>query len=213
MTNRDPESRVQRLRAKFSPRREADKAGARPRVPPGQYVVEHLPVLHYGSVPRVDLARWDFRVFGLVEEERRWTYEEFTRLPTRRVVVDVHCVTRWSKLDTVWEGVPFLELMRHIRPLPEARYVMVHAEAGFTTNLPLEDLLREDVLFAWRYNDAPLAPEHGYPLRLVVPHLYFWKSAKWVRGLEFMAEDRPGFWEQYGYHMHGDPWKEERFGG
>ncbi|MGQ9584977.1 MAG: sulfite oxidase-like oxidoreductase [Anaerolineae bacterium] len=202
------ERHVQRLREKLGHGATPD---SRQRVPPGQHVVERLPVLHYGGVPRVDLATWDFRVFGLVEEERRWTYPEFTQLPAKRVMVDVHCVTRWSVLDTIWEGVPFQELVQHIRPLPEARFVLVHAEAGFTTNLPLEDLMRENVLLAWRYNDEPLTPEHGYPLRLVVPHLYFWKSAKWVRGLEFLAQDRPGFWESYGYHIRGDPWKEERF--
>jgi len=207
---KDPQKHVARMRGRTS--RPSEREGGE-RIPPGQYKVERLPVLHYGGVPQTDLESWDFRVVGLVKEEHRWTYTEFTSLPTKRIVVDVHCVTRWSKLDTAWEGVPFSEVMKQIRPLPEARFVMVRAEEGFTTNLPLEDLTREDVLFAWRYNDEPLTPEHGYPLRLVVPHLYFWKSAKWVRGLEFIAHDRPGFWEAYGYHMRGDPWKEERFGG
>jgi DMSO/TMAO reductase YedYZ molybdopterin-dependent catalytic subunit len=133
-------------------------------------------------------------------------------LPAKETVADIHCVTRWSKLDTRWEGVSTRELLSHVRVKPEARYVLVRAEQGFTTNLPLDDFLREENLFAWRYDGKELAPEHGGPLRLVVPSLYFWKSAKWVRGVELLAEDRPGFWESYGYHNRGDPWKEERFG-
>lgn len=168
-------------------------------------------MLHYGSVPEVDLSRWDFRVFGLVEEPVRWTYEEFTALPKVRVQRDIHCVTGWSKLDMDFEGIPFAEVMKHIRPRSEARFVMVHAEQGFTTNLPLEDLLAPDVIFAFRAGGRDLEPEHGWPLRLVVPHLYFWKSAKWVRGLEFKDKDEPGFWEENGYHMRGDPWKSQRF--
>ncbi|MGE5589870.1 MAG: sulfite oxidase-like oxidoreductase [Bacillota bacterium] len=182
-----------------------------PRVPPGQRVTPKWPVLHYGSVPEVDLSRWDFRVFGLVEEPVRWTYEEFTALPKVRVQRDIHCVTGWSKLDMDFEGIPFAEVMKHIRPRSEARFVMVHAEQGFTTNLPLEDLLAPDVIFAFRAGGRDLEPEHGWPLRLVVPHLYFWKSAKWVRGLEFKDKDEPGFWEENGYHMRGDPWKSQRF--
>jgi len=181
------------------------------RIPPGQHVTDRFPVLHEGPVPSFDPATWDLRLFGLVEEEVVLTYEQITALPTVRIVADIHCVTGWSKLDTVWEGVALRELMHHLRPLPEARYVMIHAEYGFTANLPLEALVDDDVLLAYRYNDAPLSPEHGYPLRLVVPKRYFWKSVKWVRGLEFMAQDRPGFWEQRGYHNDGDPWKEERF--
>ena len=182
------------------------------RIPPGQRLTDRFPVLHYGPVPKFDPATWDLRLFGLVEEEVVFTYEQFTALPTVRVITDIHCVTGWSKLDTVWEGVVFSELMNHIRLLPGARYVVVHSEYGFTANLPLEALMDDDVLLAYRYGDAPLTPEHGYPLRLVVPKRYFWKSAKWVRGLEFMAQDRPGFWEQRGYHNDGDPWKEERYG-
>ncbi len=182
------------------------------RIPPGQRLTDRFPVLHYGPVPKFDPATWDLRLFGLVEEEVVFTYEQFTALPTVRVITDIHCVTGWSKLDTVWEGVVFSELMNHVRPLPEARYVLIHSEYGFTANLPLEALMDDDVLLAYRYGDAPLTPEHGYPLRLVVPKRYFWKSAKWVRGLEFMAQDRPGFWEQRGYHNDGDPWKEERYG-
>jgi DMSO/TMAO reductase YedYZ molybdopterin-dependent catalytic subunit len=182
------------------------------RVPPGQHLTDRFPVLHYGGVPRFDKAAWDFRIWGLVEEEKRWTFDQFRALPTKETVADIHCVTRWSKLDTRWEGVSTRELLSHVRVKPEARYVLVRAEQGFTTNLLLDDFLREENLFAWRYDGKELAPEHGGPLRLVVPSLYFWKSAKWVRGVELLAEDRPGFWESYGYHNRGDPWKEERFG-
>lgn len=182
------------------------------RIPPGQRLVDRLPVLHYGPVPDFDPARWDLRLFGLVEEEAVFTYDQITSLPAVRVVADVHCVTGWSVLDTVWEGVPPRLLLEHVHLLAEARYVLVHCEYGYTTNLPLEALLDDDVVLAYRYNDAPLPPEHGYPLRLVVPKRYFWKSAKWVRGLEFRAQDKPGYWEQRGYHNEGDPWKEERYG-
>ena len=181
------------------------------RVPPGQRVTEKFPVLHYGSIPRFDPQTWDFKVFGLVEETPSLSYDEFLALPTIRIVADIHCVTGWSKLDTVWEGVPFHEVVKLVQVKPEARFVMAHCEQGFTANLPLEVLMDDDVLFAYRYDDAPLAPEHGYPLRLVVPKRYFWKSAKWVRGLEFMAGDRLGFWEVRGYHNNADPWKEERY--
>lgn len=182
------------------------------RVPPGQFVTDKFPVLHYGPVPKVDLAKWDFRLFGLVEEPVRFTWEEFRVLPVTQVKCDIHCVTRWSKLDTLWEGAKVSDILRHIRVLPEATHVMAHCEYGFTTNIALEALMDDDVLLAWGYDGKPLEPEHGYPLRLFVPKRYFWKSAKWIRGLEFIAGDRPGFWEQNGYHMKGDPWKEERFG-
>jgi DMSO/TMAO reductase YedYZ molybdopterin-dependent catalytic subunit len=193
-----------------SPPRRAD-VGRRPRIPPGQHIVDHLPILHHGPIPSFDPARWDLRLSGLVEEEKVFTYEELTALPRVRIVADVHCVTRWSKLDTVWEGVALRELLTHIRLRPQAAYVLVRCDYDFTTNLALEDVMADNVLLAYRYEGAPLVPEHGYPLRLVVPHLYFWKSAKWVRGLQFMAQDRPGFWEQRGYHNRGDPWKEERY--
>ncbi len=181
------------------------------RVPPGQRVTEKFPVLHYGSIPKFNPQTWDFRVFGLVEEPLTLSYAEFVALPTIRMVADIHCVTGWSKLDTVWEGVPFLEVVKLVQLKPEAKFVVVHCEQGFTTNLPLEVLMDDDVLFAYRYGDAPLTPEHGYPLRLVVPKRYFWKSAKWVRGLELIAQDRLGFWEVRGYHNNADPWKEERY--
>ncbi|HZS01663.1 MAG TPA: sulfite oxidase-like oxidoreductase [Chloroflexota bacterium] len=183
------------------------------RLPPGQYLTKGWPVLHYGDVPRVRLADWTFRVWGLVEEPREWRYDEFLALGQTRVECDIHCVTRWSKLDSVFEGVPFRAVAAAVRPKPEAHYVMVHAEQGFTANLPLADLDRDTVLFAHRADGKELEPDHGWPLRLVVPHLYFWKSAKWVRGLEFRADDAPGFWEGYGYHMRGDPWQEQRYWG
>jgi DMSO/TMAO reductase YedYZ molybdopterin-dependent catalytic subunit len=181
------------------------------RIPPGQRLTDKFPVLHYGTVPQFDRATWDLKIVGLVEEPLTLSYDQFLELPSTRIVADIHCVTTWSKLDTVWEGVLFRELMTSIRVDPEARFVMVHCEQGFTTNLPLEVLLDDDVLLAYRYDDKPLTPEHGYPLRLVVPKKYFWKSAKWVRGLELMAQDRLGFWEVRGYHNNADPWKEERY--
>lgn len=181
------------------------------RLPQGQSLTEKWPVLHYGDVPRFDPTRWDFKVAGLVENPIRLTWDEFKALPQTETTVDIHCVTRWSRFDTGFGGVPYRVIHDLVRPRPASRFVMVHAEQGFTTNMPLEDLLRENVLFALRADGGDLEPEHGYPLRLVVPHLYFWKSAKWVRGLEYMADDRPGFWEQNGYHMYGDPWKEQRF--
>ncbi len=150
-------------------------------------------------------------VAGAIEHEASFTWEEFNALPQVSTGSDIHCVTGWSKLDNAWGGVAFSELLRHIQPKPEARFVTAHCYDGYTTNVPLADLLEEGILFASSHNGEPLTPEHGGPLRLVVPHLYFWKSAKWVRGLLFMEEDRPGFWEQYGYHIRGDPWKEERY--
>ncbi len=205
-----PLDRVLRLK-RAQPQRPFDSRAG--RLPPGQYLTEKFPVLHYGNVPPFDPQTWDYKIFGLVENPICLTWEEFLRLPTKRIVTDIHCVTRWSKFDTAWEGVPWSWVMENARPKPEAKFIMAHCEYGFTANVPLEEMLKdENVLLAYKYADKPLDPEHGYPLRLLVPHLYFWKSAKWLRGIEFMAEDRPGFWESYGYHMRGDPWKEERFG-
>ncbi|HEY7063113.1 MAG TPA: sulfite oxidase-like oxidoreductase [Chloroflexota bacterium] len=183
------------------------------RLPPGQYLTKGWPVLHYGDVPRPRLADWTFRVSGLVEQPQEWTYEALLALGRTRVERDVHCVTRWSKFDNVFEGIPFRAVLAAVQPKPEAKYVMVQAEQGFTANVPLDDLDRDTVLFAHTHNGKDLELDHGWPLRLVVPHLYFWKSAKWVRGLEFRAEDAPGFWESYGYHMRGDPWQEQRYWG
>lgn len=180
------------------------------RLPPGQALTRKFPVLHYGPIPVFDEATWTLRVFGEVAAEKQWTWAEFTRIPTVTVTVDIHCVTGWSKFDTTWEGPRFRDFLQLVEVTPAAQYVIVHAEHGFTTNLPLSALLEDDVLLAWKYAGQPLTPEHGYPLRLVVPQRYFWKSAKWVRGLEFSREDRPGFWEQAGYHNEGDPFKEQR---
>ena len=182
-----------------------------PRLPPGQVRTEKWPVLHHGSVPRVDLETWDLRVFGLVGKPMRWTRAEFLALPRVTVRSDIHCVTRWSRYDNEWHGVSFAEVMRQVDVSSEARFGVIHAENGFTSNLSLEELTRDDVLLAWQHDGTDLTAEHGWPLRLVVPRRYFWKSAKWVRGVELVAEDRPGFWEQNGYHNEADPWKEDRF--
>lgn len=199
---------------RFKKKHDRTPAGAADRVPPGQYVTEKFPVLHYGSVPEYkDLqTSWDFRVWGEIEEPRRFTFDEFRALPTAEVRTDIHCVTRWSKLDTVWEGIPFRTFLEHIPALkPTAKHVMAHSEQGYTANVPLEVLMDDDVLLAYHFDGRELEPDHGYPLRLFVPKKYFWKSAKWLRGLEFMAEDQLGFWERYGYNNHADPWQEERY--
>jgi len=181
------------------------------RLPPGQALTLKWPVLHYGSVPRFDPATWDFKVTGLVEVPRKLTWDEFNRLPRMTVTRDFHCVTRWSRFDNLWEGVNFREILSLAKPKNTASHVLVHAEQDFTANVPLADLDREDVLFATHHDGQPLNADHGYPLRLVVPHLYAWKSVKWVRGIEFLDHDVPGFWERNGYHMYGDPFKEQRF--
>jgi DMSO/TMAO reductase YedYZ molybdopterin-dependent catalytic subunit len=181
------------------------------RLPPGQRVVKRWRALTQGVVPRIDLNAWIFRVWGEVEEELTLNWREFMALPKTTVSADAHCVEGWSIADNTWEGVPFLELMKRIRLKPQASYVMVHSFGGYTTNIPLENLLDDSVLFAFKRNGEDLAPEHGWPLRLVVPKLYFWKSAKWVCGLHFMEEDRPGYWEGRGYHHRGDVWQDERY--
>lgn len=182
-----------------------------PRLPPGQVLTEKWPVLHYGSVPTVDLAHWDLQVDGLVEQPQRWTWTQFEQLPRVQVRSDIHCVTRWSRYDNLWEGVSMRELLSGAGVKPECRFAIVHAEQGFTTNLPIAELLHDDVLLADRHSGQPLTPEHGWPLRLVVPRRYFWKSAKWVRRIELVGRDAPGFWERNGYHNDADPWREERF--
>ncbi len=181
------------------------------RIPPGQRQTEKWPVLHYGTGRHIDAGRWTFEITGLVNPVRKLSYQEFTALPVVRVLSDIHCVTTWSRLDNLWEGVSTREIKSLTQVLPQAKYVMVHGDRGFTTNLSLEDFFAEDVLFAMKHDNEVLSPDHGYPVRLVVPRLYFWKSAKWVTGVEFMGEDRAGFWESHGYHRHGDPWKEERY--
>jgi DMSO/TMAO reductase YedYZ molybdopterin-dependent catalytic subunit len=184
----------------------------KPRLPPGQIVTRKWPVLHYGIVPTVDLATWRFGVRGAVERPFEIGWDELQAMPRQETACDIHCVTRWSRYDNVFGGVAVQELLRRAVVRPEARYVLVHAEQGYTTNLPLDDLDRPENLLALTHDGEPLAAEHGGPVRLLVPHLYFWKSAKWVRGFELLEEDYPGFWEQNGYHMRGDPWTEERFG-
>ena len=184
----------------------------RQRLPPGQTETVKWPVLHYGNVPRLDLARWTFRVFGEVERPYEVSWAEFSALERSEVLCDIHCVTHWSRYDNVFAGVPVPALLERAGVRPSATHALVHAEQDFTTNLPLSDLDRPENLIATHHGGEPLSPEHGGPARLVVPHLYFWKSAKWVRGIELMDGDFPGFWEQNGYHMRGDPWAEERYG-
>ena len=181
------------------------------RLPPGQTRTEKWPVLHYGGIPKIDLATWEFTISGEVEAPVRWTWEEFTALPRTTVPCDIHCVTQWSRFDNRFEGVSCREVLRHVTPRPGAAFVMVHSYGGYTTNISLDALLDDDTLFAFSHDGRPLTPDHGWPCRLVVPKRYFWKSAKWVHGVELMLQDRPGFWEQNGYNMHGDPWTEERF--
>jgi len=181
------------------------------RIPPGQKKINRWPVLHAGRVPKIDLSKWKFTVKGLVKEKKEYTLEEFMSLMGVKVFSDIHCVTSWSKLNNLWEGISTSILKEEVEILPNAEYVMVYADGNFTTNLSLEEFFKEDVLFATHHNGQQLSSKHGYPLRLVVPQLYFWKSAKWVNGVEFMAKDKPGFWERNGYHMHGDPWTEERY--
>jgi DMSO/TMAO reductase YedYZ molybdopterin-dependent catalytic subunit len=181
------------------------------RLPPGQYLTEKWPVLHAGDVPDVDLATWDFRVFGEVDEPLRLGWEEFSQLPRVEATQDIHCVTRWSRFDVTFEGVPWSEIRARTAQRPSAHFAIAHAEQGFTANVPVDFLEREGALLATHADGEPLTPEHGGPLRLVIPGKYFWKSAKWLRGIELSPVDKPGFWERYGYHNDADPWEEERY--
>jgi DMSO/TMAO reductase YedYZ molybdopterin-dependent catalytic subunit len=193
--------------------RKVAEAGYDPaRLPPGQYLTEKWPVLHAGTVPDIDLATWDFRVFGEVENPVTLSWEEFTALPTREITIDIHCVTRWSRFDTSFKGVHWSDLAKLVQPRPSARYVLAHAEQDFTANVPLKALEDDEALLAYEADGEPLTPEHGWPLRLVIPKQYFWKSAKWLRGIELLDHDEPGFWERLGYHNDADYWKEERYG-
>ena len=192
----------------FRGRRSEDTSG---RLPPGQYLTDDFPVLSAGPTPRTSLDRWDFALVGDVDEERRWAWEEFRALPSEEVTVDIHCVTRWSKLDTSWRGVSvdtLLDAADHA-----ADYVTAFCDGGYTTNLPVEDVTGGRAWVAYEYEGEPLEPAHGGPARLLVPHLYFWKSAKWVRGLHLTDDNEPGFWESLGYHDYGDPWQEQRHWG
>jgi DMSO/TMAO reductase YedYZ molybdopterin-dependent catalytic subunit len=203
--------------------RELEKqARSQGRLPPGQSLTQKFPVLHYGKTPKADLSTWDFRIFGEVVEAKRWDWQEFNQLPRERVQLDIHCVTRWSKFDTIWEGVSLRSLIDSgiVTVKPSAKYVVQHCEQGYTTNLPLEAMMQDNVLLATHYDQQPLPLEHGWPLRVVVGSFperseswngYFWKGGKWLRGLEFLSEDSPGFWERNGYHNDADPWKEQRY--
>jgi DMSO/TMAO reductase YedYZ molybdopterin-dependent catalytic subunit len=210
------------LKSIFGRREAEEQVRSEGRLPPGQSLTQKFPVLHYGPTPRTDLDKWDFRVFGLVEEEKVWNWEEFNKLPRTKVMMDIHCVTRWSKFDTEWEGVSLKTLIDEgiITPKPEANFVIQHCEQGYTTNLPLEAMLQPNVLIATHFDGEPLPLEHGWPLRVVVGsfadrsedfNAYFWKGGKWVRGLEFRSNDQLGFWERNGYHNDADPYKEQRF--
>ena len=186
--------------------------GAPPdRIPPGQYETRGFPVLSAGPTPRTDLGRWDFSVVGEVDEPRRWTWEEFSALPSEDITCDIHCVTKWSKLDTAWRGVSVDTLLEGVTT--SADHVVEYSTGGYTTNLPLEDVTGGKAWIVVEYDGQALAPEHGGPARMLVPHLYFWKSAKWVRGLRLQSVDEPGFWEVNGYHNYGDPWREQRYWG
>ena len=193
----------------FRGRRRDDGDGA--RVPLGQYLVDDFPVLSAGPTPHTPLEQWSFAIDGSVTAPKRWTWDEFRALPSEMITKDIHCVTKWSKLDTEWEGVSVDTLLAAVEH--EAEYATAFCDGGYTTNVPLEDLTDGKAWVAFSYDGEPLEPEHGGPARLLVPHLYFWKSAKWVRGLRLMDEDEPGFWESLGYHMYGDPWREQRYWG
>lgn len=210
------------LKSVFERKEEEARIKSEGRLPPGQALTNKWPVLHYGPVPRFDPVTWDFRIFGEVEAERRWTWDEFNRLPRAKITMDIHCVTRWSKFDAEFEGVSLRALVDQglVRLKPTAGFVMQHCEYGFTVNIPLEVALADNFLLATHFGGQPLEPDHGYPLRGVVGSIpgrddlmtpYFWKGGKWLRALEFMARDRLGFWEQAGYHNEADAWKEQRF--
>jgi DMSO/TMAO reductase YedYZ molybdopterin-dependent catalytic subunit len=189
-------------------RRQADVAG---RLPPGQYLTEDFPVLSAGPTPRTHLSAWTFALEGEVDAPKRWTWEEFQSLPKETITKDIHCVTKWSKFDTVWQGVSVDTLLEGVET--SADYLTAYCDGGYTTNLPLEDVTDGKAWIVYQYDGQPLAPEHGGPARLLVPHLYFWKSAKWVRGLSLTQYDEPGFWESLGYHNYADPWREQRYQG
>ena len=196
-------------------RNEEKEMRASGRLPEGQSLTQKFPLLTYGPIPKFDPKTWDLRVFGAVEEEKRWTWDEFLTLPTQTITTDIHCVTRWSKFDTTWEGVMFNDFIKQFKLTSDARYVIAHCDYGYTTNLPIETMMDDDVMLAYKYEGDwlkdPELLEHGGPVRTLVPKRYFWKSAKFLRALEFSPVDKPGFWEQGGYHNDGDPFKEERY--
>lgn len=210
------------LNSIFKRKEDEDRVRSEGRLPPGQSLTQKFPVLHYGPVPGFNPATWDFRVWGEVLEERQWTWDQFNQLPRTKIMMDIHCVTRWSKFDTEWEGVSVKTLIEQglISLKPAAKYVLQHAEYGFTVNLPLEIVLQDNFLLATHFNGEPITPDHGYPLRAVIGYItskpdlktsYFWKGAKWLRGLQFLDRDQLGFWEQAGYHNEADVWREQRF--
>ena len=190
----------------FKGKRRDDSSSS--RVPPGQHVVTDFPVLSAGPTPRPDLAHWSFNIVGEIDEPRKWTWDEFRALPQEEITVDIHCVTKWSKLDTKWKGVSVDTLLEGVDTAAE--YAVAVSDGGYTTNMPLDEITDHKAWVVYEYDGQPLHPEHGGPVRMLVPHLYLWKSAKWVRGLKLVKEDEPGFWETNGYNNHGDPWKEER---
>ena len=183
------------------------------RLPPGQYLVTDFPVLSAGPTPRTSLDKWSFTIEGLVRAPARWTWEQFRALPSQKFTVDISCVTKWTKFDMTWGAVSLDTLLEAVDVDPKGRYAMAYCDGGYTTNIALDEMVNGQAFVAYEFDGQPLAPEHGGPARLVVPHLYFWKSAKWIRGLRFMDENQPGFWESLGYNIHGDPWKEERYSG
>jgi DMSO/TMAO reductase YedYZ molybdopterin-dependent catalytic subunit len=209
------------LKSIFGRKEDEEKVKKEGRLPPGQSLTNRFPVLHYGPVPRFDPNTWDLRAFGEVEEEKRWSWDEFNKLPRSTVTMDIHCVTRWSKFDTTWEGVALKSLVDAglLKLKPSAHYLLQHCEYGFTVNIPIEVALSPNFLLATHFNGEPLELEHGFPMRGVVGHIngtdyktpYLWKGGKWLRGLEFLSKDRLGFWEQAGYHNEADVWKEQRF--
>lgn len=196
-------------------RKQLEERGIDPaRLPPGQYFTDRFPVLHVGDVPNYpDLSAWSLKIDGLVEQVVTLSWDDLRAMPSVELTFDIHCVTKWSKFDTTWKGVKVTDLLALAKPLPTATHLLSHAEYGYTANTPLADATVDNAIVAYEFDGGPLEDQHGYPVRLIVPHLYFWKSTKWLRGLELMAEDAPGFWEQNGYHMYGDPFREQRFWG
>jgi DMSO/TMAO reductase YedYZ molybdopterin-dependent catalytic subunit len=197
----------------FSGKRKPADPEIAKRIPPGQYLTNDFPVLSAGPTPRIELDKWTFTLEGLVKEPKTWTWDEFTKLPSREFVVDIHCVTKWSKLDTKWRGVTIDTLLEHVELDPKAAFLTAYSYGGYTTNMPIAEVVNGQAFITWEYDGKPLAPEHGGPVRMVVPGLYFWKSAKWIKGIRFMEQDKTGFWEQLGYNNHGDPFLEQRYWG
>ena len=181
------------------------------KLPPGQYETKDFPVLSAGPTPRVNLNTWDFTIYGEVGRERKWSWKEFQKLPSEKFKTDIHCVTKWSKFDTVWKGISVADLLAEAEP--QGNFLVAFCDGGYTTNLPVADVTSGKAWLVYSHDNQPLAPAHGGPVRLLVPHLYFWKSAKWIRGFKIVGEDRPGFWESNGYHIYGDPWREQRYAG